>query len=115
MSADDHMFDNSEYTLKEGSTKCTVGSLSCEIINSVLLFKCSASGCLNNQFSTVILIDIFKHIELNHQFLVWDRKCNICKHKIEMISEQCFLKNALEHIIAHHLVLKKNEQPNMCT
>lgn len=115
MNADDHMIENSEYTLKDGCTKCTVGGLSCELINSVLIFKCSVSRCLDNEFSTIILIDFFKHIELNHQFLVWDRKCDVCEHKIETISEQYFLKNALEHIIAHHLVLKKYVQSNMCT
>jgi len=112
MSADDHI--NFEYTLKEKSSKCIVGGLSCELINSVLLFKCSASRCLDNQFSTVILNDLFKHIELNHQFWVWDQKCDVCKHKDEMIQEQFFLKNALEHIIAHHLVLKKDKQSSMC-
>lgn len=91
-----------------------MADLSCELINSILLYKCSVAKCQNNQFSTVILIDFFKHINLNHQNVVWDRKCDICKQKIEKINEQYFLKDALDHIVSHHLVLKEIQQPNIC-
>lgn len=59
-------------------------------------------------------MDFFKHIELSHNFVTWGRKCDICKYKIETISEQSFLKNALEHIVSCHLVLKKDKSPNLC-
>ena len=89
-----------------------MAGLSCESINSMLLFKCSASNCLENQFSTVVLIDFFKHIKHNHEFVVWDGNCEACNHKLKIVSKQYFLKNALEHLVSHHLVLKNNEQPN---
>lgn len=104
-----------EYALKDNIKKYTVANLSCElIINSVLLYKCSVLRCALNQFSTVILMDFFKHIELNHQQVIWDNKCDFCNHKVENIKEEYFLKDALNHLISHHLVLKNNEKPNTC-
>lgn len=113
MVEDESNIKYSEYTLKENTVKCIVDGLSCELINEIILFKCTVSKCHINQFSTVILSDFMKHIELSHQFYVWDKNCNTCKLKIEMSSEQCFLKDALQHIISHHLVLKKDEQPEL--
>lgn len=84
--------------------------LSCELINSTLLFKCSVSNCKENQFSTIIYTDFFKHIKINHQFEVWDGKCEACNHKLHKIPELYFMKNALEHLVSHHFVLKKNKQ-----
>jgi len=100
----------SEYTLKEKSKKCVLAGLSCELINSMLLFKCSVSNCQENQFSTVVLIDFFKHINKNHQFVVWDGHCEACLHKLPIGSEQYNVINALEHLVSHHLILKNNEQ-----
>lgn len=92
-----------------------MADLSCELINSILLYKCSVSKCKNNQFSTVVLIDFLKHINLNHQRIVWDRKCDVCKHTVEkIINKQYLLKDALYHIISYHLVLKEIQQPDMC-
>lgn len=100
--------------MKNG-TECVLGGLSCEQINnSVLLYKCTVSACFQNQYSTVFFKDFYKHIEISHQFTVWDGMCHACKHKIEMISEQHFLKDALQHLISHHLVLKKNENHDLC-
>lgn len=111
MVEDESKIEYSEYILKENAIKCTVDGLSCELINAVLLFKCFVSKC---QFGTVVFKDFVEHIELNHQFYVWNKKCDTCKLKIEMASEQCFLKDALQHMISHHLVLKKNEQSILC-
>lgn len=92
-----------------------MAGLSCELKNSILLYKCSVSKCQNNQFSTVVLIDFLKHINLNHQQIVWDRKCDICEHAVEKINnKQYILKDALHHIISYHLVLKEIQQPNIC-
>lgn len=98
--------------MKDDSTVCAIAGLSCELLNNSLFYKCSASKCIQNQFSTVILMDFFKHIELSHTFVTWDRKCDVCKHKVETSSEQYFLKNALEHLVSRHLVLKKDKLPN---
>lgn len=103
----------SEYTLKENSKKCVMAGFSCELINSMLLFKCSVSNCRENQFSTVVLIDFSKHINKNHQFEVWDGYCEACNHKLPIISEHYYVRNALEHLVTHHFVLKNNKQdPN---
>lgn len=103
-----------EYTLKDNIRKYTIAGLSCElIINSVLLYRCSVSRCELNQFSTVILMDFVKHIELNHQHVIWDKNCDICKYEIEN-TEEYFLKDALKHIMSNHLVLKKKEEPVIC-
>ncbi|VVC35861.1 Zinc finger C2H2-type,Zinc finger, RING/FYVE/PHD-type [Cinara cedri] len=110
---DEPMIEHQEYTLKFNSLKCTVAGLSCEVINSILLYKCSVSKCLNNQFSTVLLNELFKHIHLNHQHIVWDRRCDMCQQKFEKINEQYLLKDALEHIVSHHLVLREIQQPNI--
>ncbi|XP_025411013.1 uncharacterized protein LOC112683957 isoform X4 [Sipha flava] len=108
--------ENAEYTLKEKSTKCIVAGLSCEIINSVLLYKCSVLKCHQNAFSTVVLADFFKHIELNHQFLIWNKMCDLCGDKLQIMcdTDQYYLKDALEHLISYHLVLKKDEQSTIC-
>jgi len=103
----------SEYTLKEKTKKCVIAGLSCELINSMLIFKCSVSNCRENKFSTVFLTDFSKHIKKNHQFVVWDGHCEACHHKLPIVSEQYYVRNALEHLVSHHLVLKNNEQhPN---
>lgn len=39
--------------------------------------------------------------------------CQTCKHKIEKTNEQFLLKDALQHLISHHLDLK-NKQPATC-
>jgi len=87
-----------------------LAGLSCELIKSMLLFKCSVSNCLENQYSTVFLIDFSKHINQNHQFVIWDGNCEPCHHKLQIISEQYYVKDALEHLVSHHLVLKNNEE-----
>lgn len=115
MSEDDRGSLFSEFTLKENSNILFVSDLKLELIDSILLFNCFASRCSEIEFSTMVLIDFIHHVELNHQFLIWNKFCEACNHKIEMNFEHCFLKDALEHIISHHLVLKKNKQPNMCT
>ncbi|XP_022160559.1 uncharacterized protein LOC111026733 [Myzus persicae] len=102
----------SEYTFKEKSKTFVLAGLSCELINSMLLFKCSVSSCLE-KFSTSVLIDFSKHIITNHQFVIWDGNCEACHHKSSIISDQYYVKDALEHLISHHLVLKNTEQhPN---
>lgn len=108
----DHTYP--EYVIKDNLTKCIVAGLRCEMMNSVLFYKCSVSKCLQNQFSTVALLEFFKHIELNHQFINWNRKCDMCSLKLEKIKENYFLKDALEHIILHHLVIKEIKQANTC-
>ncbi|XP_026811622.1 uncharacterized protein LOC113552843 isoform X4 [Rhopalosiphum maidis] len=112
ISTEEFDITNSEYTLKENSTKCVLAGLSCELINSMLLFKCSVSSCLENQFSTVIFNDFYKHINQNHRFVVWDGKCKACHHNFKLVSEQYYVKNAFEHLVSHHLILKSNEQSN---
>jgi len=104
------VIDYTDYTLKDKSKKCVLAGLSCELINSILLFKCSVSNCLENQFSTVVLIDFSKHIIKNHPFVMWDGNCEACHHKLQIVSEQYYVKHALEHLISHHLILKNNEQ-----
>jgi len=105
--------EHSKYTLKEKSKKCVIAGLSCELINSMLLFKCSVSNCQEIQFSTVVLIEFSGHINKNHPFVVWDGHCEACHHKLPIVSEQYYVRNALEHLVSHHLVLKNNEQhPN---
>ncbi|KAL4143321.1 hypothetical protein QTP88_005667 [Uroleucon formosanum] len=99
----------SEFTLKEKSKKCVLAGLCCELVNSILLFKCSVSDCQENQFCTVVLIDFIKHINKNHEYVVWDGYCGACNHKLLLVSEQYYVRNALEHLISHHLVLKNNE------
>lgn len=105
--------EHQEYTLKDNSIKCNVAELRCEIVNSMLLYKCSVSRCKTNQFSTIVLNDLFNHINLNHRHSVWDRKCVMCKVKVENINDQYLLKDALDHIISHHLVLKEIQQTNV--
>jgi len=90
-----------------------MAGLSCELLNSILLFRCSVSNCRENQFSSVVFIDFCKHINKNHQFVVWDGHCEACDHKLPIVSEQYYVRNALEHLVSHHLVLKNNEKhPN---
>eukprot|EP00102_Acyrthosiphon_pisum_P022313 XP_016659523.1 PREDICTED: uncharacterized protein LOC100573806 [Acyrthosiphon pisum] len=102
-----------EYTLKEKSKNCVMAGLSCELIDSMLLFKCSVSNCREIQFSTVVFVDFFKHIKRNHQFVVWDGHCEACHYKLPIVSEQYYVGNALDHLVSHHLDLKNNEQhPN---
>lgn len=86
-----------------------MAGLCCELVNSILLFKCSVSDCQENQFCTVVLIDFIKHINKNHEYVVWDGYCGACNHKLLLVSEQYYVRNALEHLISHHLVLKNNE------
>lgn len=113
-STDEPMIKHQEYTLKYTSFKCTIADLSFELnLNSTLVYTCSASNCQNNPFSTVILNVFFKHINLNHQHIVWDRRCDMCNQKFEKIYELYLLKDALEHIISHHLVLKEIQQPTI--
>ncbi|CAI6364719.1 unnamed protein product [Macrosiphum euphorbiae] len=107
--------DCSKYTLKEKSNKCVMAGLSCELMNSILLFKCSVSNCRENQFSSVVFIDFCEHINKNHQFVVWDGHCEACDHKLPIVSEQYYVRNALEHLVSHHLVLKNNEQHSNTT
>lgn len=90
-----------------------VAGLSCEIMNSELLYKCSVCKCQQNEFSTVVLADFFKHIELNHQYLNWNRMCDLCSHKLSKNVDQYYLKDALEHLISYHMVLKKDEKPTL--
>jgi hypothetical protein len=82
----------------------------------VLLYKCSVLKCHQNAFSTVVLADFFKHIELNHQFLIWNKMCDLCGDKLQIMcdTDQYYLKDALEHLISYHLVLKKDEQSTIC-
>ncbi|VVC46205.1 Pre-C2HC domain [Cinara cedri] len=110
---DEPTFEHKEYTLKYNLKKCIVADLSCELVHSVLVYKCSVLKCQYNQFSTVVINELFKHINLNHQNIVWDRKCDMCKQKVDNLNEQYLLKDALEHIISHHLVLKKIHQPKI--
>lgn len=96
--------------MKENTFKCTVANISCQLSNSVLVYKCFVSGCSHNFFSTVFFADLIKHIELNHKHIIWDRKCSECTDKVEKISEEYYIEDALKHLVSHHLVLKKNEQ-----
>lgn len=102
-----------DYTLKESLSTCEAGGLSCRLVNSMLVYKCSVSKCLQNPYSTILLEDFSKHIELSHLYIVWDGMCQTCKHKIEKTHEQFLLKDALQHLISHHLDLK-NKQPATC-
>ncbi|CAH1712108.1 unnamed protein product [Aphis gossypii] len=104
--------DNFEITLKGNSIKYTLAGLSCELINSMALFKCSILSCSENQFSTVDLNDFHKHINQNHKFVVWDGKCKLCHDNLKLISKKYYIKNALKHLVTHHLVFKNKEQPN---
>jgi len=90
-----------------------LAGLSCEFINTMALFKCSVLNCSENQFLTEDLIDFYKHINQNHKFVVWDGKCELCHHNQKLVSKQYYIKNALKHLVTHHLLLKNNkEQPN---
>jgi len=103
------------YTFKENVKQCNVGGIDCELsTNSIVLFKCCITGCVTNSFSTTVLSDFVKHIELYHNCVVWNRKCNECNLKMEKILEEYFVKDALEHIISQHLILKANNQSERC-
>lgn len=104
--------ENFEITLKGNSIKYTLAGLSCELINSMALFKCSILNCPENQFSTVDLNDFHKHINQNHKFVVWDGKCELCHDNLKLVSKQYYIKNALKHLVTHHLDFKNKEQPN---
>lgn len=105
-----------EYTLKENFRVCTVADISCQLIGQMLVFNCRISNCQHNPFSTIIFKDFARHIELHHLHTVWDRKCNECGLKLEKTSEECCtIKDAFNHLISHHLVLKTKEtSSNMC-
>lgn len=105
-----HVFKNVNYTFKGNTKQCTVANISCGFFDSVLLFKCHVSGCLDNPYSTVILFDFFKHVERNHRHIIWDRKCSECGVKLEKVSEDCSIEDALKHLVSHHLVVKNNDQ-----
>lgn len=109
MSVGEPETDYFEYTLKEHSTICEAGGLSCEQVHSVLLYKCSISKCLQNEYSTINLKAFFRHIELSHSYVVWDGMCGACKHTIEKSNEHFLMKDALQHLVSHHLVVKRND------
>lgn len=87
-----------------------MAGLCCELKNSTLLFKCSVSDCQETQFSTVVLVDFFQHINKSHQYVVWDGYCGACHHKLPIVFEQYYVRNALEHLVSHHLVVLKNNK-----
>lgn len=103
--------------MKGNCQMCTVAELSCCLADAgqVLMFKCCVSMCLGRAYSTVDLREFVKHIEQNHEHTVWDGKCSTCELKVEKISDECLLvKDALKHMIAHHLALKECEDLNTC-
>lgn len=96
--------DNRMFVLKNNYKKGSlVGGISCENISDLLLFKCMNGSCLIG-FSTVFYEELVKHIELHHKITPWNGICNICGHGLWRNWNRLFMKNALEHLVSHHLI-----------
>lgn len=91
------------FVLKNDEKKGTIGSIECEKISDMCLFKCIEESC-PNEFSTFIFEELVEHIKLNHKITAWDGMCKICGFRLWRHFSQLFLENALEHLKSYHLV-----------
>lgn len=96
--------DNRMFVLKSCNEKSSLllGGINCEKISDLLLFKCVNNYCLLG-FSTIFLEELFKHIELHHKITPWNGMCNICGHGLWRNRNHLYMRNALEHLVSHHL------------
>lgn len=103
-----------KYILKNNLTKFSLGNISCEQKDSILLYRCKVPSCCKSPFSSMFFNEFSKHIETLHEFENWNGKCDICVISYDEDCNNVFLSNALQHLVKYHLILDDGLQLSTC-